>query len=95
MNDRGKETDVYPANPNGSTNGIAGVTNSIGNVTIMMPHPERALKDQLSWSPEIGNYIALGFLFLITLESLLIKAAFSMYELKVDNLPYMIREKFP
>ena len=50
VNDRGKETDVYPANPNGSTNGIAGVTNSIGNVTIMMPHPERAfLKDQLSW----------------------------------------------
>ena len=44
MNDRGKETDVYPANPNGSTNGIAGVTNSIGNVTIMMPHPERAFK---------------------------------------------------
>ena len=53
VNDRGKETDVYPANPNGSTNGIAGVTNSIGNVTIMMPHPERAfLKDQLSWSPD-------------------------------------------
>ena len=36
----------------------------------------------------IGNYIALGFLFLITLESLLIKAAsfFQWYELKVDNL---------
>jgi phosphoribosylformylglycinamidine (FGAM) synthase-like amidotransferase family enzyme len=30
------------ANPNGSLNNIAGVTNSEGNVLGMMPHPERA-----------------------------------------------------
>jgi phosphoribosylformylglycinamidine synthase I len=30
------------ANPNGSLNGIAGITNRDGNVVGMMPHPERA-----------------------------------------------------
>jgi phosphoribosylformylglycinamidine synthase subunit PurQ / glutaminase len=30
------------ANPNGSINGIAGITNKEGNVFGMMPHPERA-----------------------------------------------------
>ena len=29
-------------NPNGSTNGIAGITNNAGNVAGLMPHPERA-----------------------------------------------------
>ncbi len=51
--DNGSFTENYPANPNGSLNGIAGVTNISGTVTIMMPHPERAfLKDQYSWSPD-------------------------------------------
>ena len=50
---KGRFTEDYPANPNGSLNGIAGVTNISGTVTIMMPHPERAfLKDQYSWSPD-------------------------------------------
>ena len=31
-----------PANPNGSTDSIAGLTNAAGNVLGMMPHPERA-----------------------------------------------------
>jgi phosphoribosylformylglycinamidine synthase len=30
------------ANPNGSTNSIAGITNAAGNVAGLMPHPERA-----------------------------------------------------
>jgi len=30
------------ANPNGSTNAIAGITNAAGNVAGLMPHPERA-----------------------------------------------------
>ena len=51
--DKGSFTENYPANPNGSLDGIAGVTNISGTVTIMMPHPERAfLKDQYSWSPD-------------------------------------------
>lgn len=34
----------YQNNPNGSLGGIAGVTNSEGNVLGMMPHPERAVE---------------------------------------------------
>ncbi|QEY26248.1 phosphoribosylformylglycinamidine synthase [Neisseria zalophi] len=46
-------TQTYPLNPNGSPQGIAGVTNSDGRVTIMMPHPERVYRTaQMSWSPE-------------------------------------------
>jgi phosphoribosylformylglycinamidine synthase len=42
----------YPANPNGSPHGIAGLTNADGRVTIMMPHPERVFRTvQLSWHP--------------------------------------------
>ncbi len=33
---------VYPWNPNGSINNIAGLVNSYGNVFGLMPHPERA-----------------------------------------------------
>ena len=32
---------VYPANPNGSVNDIAGLTDSTGQVLGLMPHPER------------------------------------------------------
>ena len=32
----------YPANPNGSPEGITGLTSLDGRATIMMPHPERA-----------------------------------------------------
>lgn len=42
----------YPANPNGSPEGIAGLTNSDGRFTIMMPHPERVYRTvQNSWHP--------------------------------------------
>ncbi len=34
---------VYPDDPNGSFEGIAGITNSSGNVLGLMPHPERFL----------------------------------------------------
>lgn len=46
-------TQTYPLNPNGSPQGIAGVTNADGRVTIMMPHPERVYRAaQMSWNPE-------------------------------------------
>ncbi len=32
--------DGYPANPNGSINNIAGISNAAGNVLGLMPHPE-------------------------------------------------------
>ena len=48
----GKVTETYPANPNGSPNGITAVTNESGRVTIMMPHPERVFRTvSNSWHP--------------------------------------------
>lgn len=48
----------YPQNPNGSPNGIAGLTNDDGRVTIMMPHPERIFRTVAnSWSDQSwGEY---------------------------------------
>ena len=49
----GEVADTYPANPNGSVDGICGLSNDDGRVTIMMPHPERvALTRQNSWHPD-------------------------------------------
>jgi phosphoribosylformylglycinamidine synthase len=43
----------YPQNPNGSLEGITGLCNKDGRVTIMMPHPERTLrKVNFSWAPD-------------------------------------------
>ena len=43
---------AYPANPNGSPNGISGLSSVDGRVTIMMPHPERVFRTvQYSWAP--------------------------------------------
>ena len=43
----------YPANPNGSPEGISGVTSADGRVTLMMPHPERVFRTVLnSWHPQ-------------------------------------------
>ena len=43
----------YPANPNGSPEGITGLTTVDGRVTIMMPHPERVFRAvQHSWRPD-------------------------------------------
>jgi phosphoribosylformylglycinamidine synthase len=42
----------YPANPNGSPDGITGLCSDDGRVTIVMPHPERVVRTaQLSWAP--------------------------------------------
>ncbi len=40
----GKVTEQYPQNPNGSPQGITGLTAADGRVTIMMPHPERVFR---------------------------------------------------
>ena len=45
-------TERYPANPNGSPRGIAGVRTPDGRVLAMMPHPERTvLAGVASWIP--------------------------------------------
>ncbi len=52
VTNRGLPAETYPANPNGSPQGIAGLANEDGRVTIMMPHPERAFRTvQHSWHP--------------------------------------------
>jgi phosphoribosylformylglycinamidine synthase len=49
----GAVADHYPANPNGSPLGIAGLTSQDGRITIMMPHPERVFRAvQNSWRPD-------------------------------------------
>ena len=54
----GRPTEVYPFNPNGSANGITGVTTPDGRFTIMMPHPERTHRtSQMSWAPDtLGEF---------------------------------------
>ena len=50
---RGNATEQYPANPNGSPQGVTGFTTTDGRVTIMMPHPERVFRVlQNSWIPD-------------------------------------------
>jgi phosphoribosylformylglycinamidine synthase len=48
----GLVTERYPHNPNGSVDGIAGLTTADGRFTIVMPHPERVFRTvQMSWQP--------------------------------------------
>src|SRR5271170_4479008 len=52
IDDGGDPAQRYPANPNGSPKGIAGVTTPNGRVLALMPHPERViLKEACSWYP--------------------------------------------
>ncbi|MEO4047574.1 phosphoribosylformylglycinamidine synthase [Pseudomonas sp. CAU 1711] len=53
IDNHGKVTESYPANPNGSPRGITGLCSRDGRVTIMMPHPERVFRAvQNSWRPD-------------------------------------------
>jgi len=47
----GRPTEAYPANPNGSPDGLTAVTTADGRFTVLMPHAERVFRNvQLSWS---------------------------------------------
>src|SRR5450432_195730 len=49
---RGRATERYPENPNGSPHGITAVTSTDGRATLFMPHPERVFRAvQYSWRP--------------------------------------------
>ena len=49
---RGRATERYPWNPNGSKGGLTGFTSADGRATILMPHPERGFRSmQLSYKP--------------------------------------------
>ena len=52
----GRVATRYPANPNGSPAGIAGLASSDGRVTLLMPHPERVFRTvQNSWYPSTAG----------------------------------------
>ena len=51
VDNNGAATDGYPANPNGSPEGLTAVTTADGRFTVLMPHPERVFRNvQMSWS---------------------------------------------
>jgi len=58
VDNHGRVAVRYPANPNGSPGGLAGLTTTDGRVTITMPHPERVFRSvQNSWRPrDAGEY---------------------------------------
>ncbi len=52
VDNAGKPTESYPANPNGSPDGLASVSTADGRFTVLMPHPERVFRNiQMSWTP--------------------------------------------
>jgi phosphoribosylformylglycinamidine synthase len=52
----GRPAHTYPANPNGSPDGLTGFTTEDGRVLILMPHPERVFRRvQMSWAPGGGE----------------------------------------
>jgi phosphoribosylformylglycinamidine synthase len=56
VDNRGHATERYPLNPNGSPEGISGLTTADGRFTIIMPHPERVFRSiQNSWRPAAWN----------------------------------------
>jgi phosphoribosylformylglycinamidine synthase len=53
VDNRGEPTETYPLNPNGSPQGITGLTTADGRFTILMEHPERVFRSvQMSWAPD-------------------------------------------
>ncbi|MBQ0724566.1 MAG: phosphoribosylformylglycinamidine synthase [Cycloclasticus sp.] len=50
---QGEVSEQFPFNPNGSEQGVTGLTTDDGRFTIMMPHPERCFRAvQNSWYPD-------------------------------------------
>ncbi|QWD78978.1 phosphoribosylformylglycinamidine synthase [Polynucleobacter sp. MWH-Spelu-300-X4] len=57
----GQATETYPLNPNGSPEGVTGLTTPDGRFTVLMPHPERVFRTvQMSWAPQSWNDIPDG-----------------------------------
>lgn len=52
----GQGTEVYPANPNGSADGVTALLTPDGRFLAMMPHPERGVNaEAMSWYPAGSN----------------------------------------
>ncbi len=60
--DESSKPAIYPKNPNGAVNNIAGICNSRGNILGMMPHPERAFHvwQTPDWTIKKAKGIAFG-----------------------------------
>ena len=55
VDNNGQPTETYPLNPNGSSQGITGITTPDGRFNILMPHPERVFRiAQHSWYPPVS-----------------------------------------
>ncbi|RAP32319.1 phosphoribosylformylglycinamidine synthase I [Candidatus Marinamargulisbacteria bacterium SCGC AG-414-C22] len=54
VNDQGEKNNLYPINPNGTYDNLAGISNKKGNALAMMPHPERAFL--LTQMPQYLNH---------------------------------------
>jgi len=53
VDNHGRPTERYPANPSGTPAGLTGITSRDGRATILMPHPERVYRTvQNSWHPD-------------------------------------------
>jgi phosphoribosylformylglycinamidine synthase len=53
VDNHGRVATRYPQNPNGAPEGITGICNADGRVTILMPHPERTVAGNVgSWWPQ-------------------------------------------
>jgi phosphoribosylformylglycinamidine synthase len=53
VDNRGKVTETYPYNPNGSPQGVTALTTPDGRFNILMPHPERVFRTAaMSWHPD-------------------------------------------
>lgn len=56
VDNHGQVTEQYPYNPNGSLQGITGLTTPDGRFNVLMPHPERVFRvTQHSWYPGIRS----------------------------------------
>lgn len=55
----GRIIDSFPTNPNGSIRNIAAISNKMGNVMAMMPHPERTTNGDVIFQ-SMRDYIAEG-----------------------------------
>ena len=55
-------TERYPHNPNGASQGLAGLTAADGRVLLMMPHPERgcSVAVKMSWLTPAGASMGHG-----------------------------------
>jgi phosphoribosylformylglycinamidine synthase len=53
VDNHGRPTERYPANPSGAPAGLTGITSADGRATLLMPHPERVYRTvQNSWHPD-------------------------------------------